>query len=123
MNTPPLENAWAVLLSSSPYYHNYRHLSNILSLYVQLKRFGFSDDRIIVMSAFDAACDDRNVHRGVLYSSIDNDVNVYRDDIEIDYKGSEVNVNSFIQLLNGRHSHSVPLYKRLLSDENSNVLM
>ena len=47
----------AVLVSSSRYWHNYRHVSNVLSLYNLLKTGGrFTDDNIILMIADDVPC-------------------------------------------------------------------
>ena len=56
-------------------------------------------------------------------SDLDTAINVYGDDIEVDYRGYEVTPENFIRILTGRHDKSVPRSKRLLSDENSNVFL
>lgn len=43
--------------------------------------------------------------------------------VEVDYRGYEVNVESVIRVLTDRVADSVPQSKRLLSDENSRVLI
>lgn len=42
------------------YWFNYRHASNIFSLYHSVKRLGIPDERIIAMNADDFACNPRN---------------------------------------------------------------
>jgi len=54
----------AVIVSSSRYLFNYRHVTNALSIYQLLKRGGISDDNIILMLADDIPCNMRNPFRG-----------------------------------------------------------
>ena len=42
------------------YWFNYRHASNIFSLYHSIKKLGIPDERIIAMDADDFACNPRN---------------------------------------------------------------
>jgi glycosylphosphatidylinositol transamidase (GPIT) subunit GPI8 len=44
------ENNWFVLVDTSRYIFNYRHFSNVLALYQQLRKFGIKDDRIILLA-------------------------------------------------------------------------
>jgi len=41
----------------------------------------------------------------------------------VDYRGYEVNVETFIRVLTGRHGSTTARSKRLLTDENSNILI
>ena len=50
----------AVIVSSSRYWFNYRHVTNALSIYHLLKRGGMTDDNIILMLADDIPCNMRN---------------------------------------------------------------
>ena len=97
----------AVLVSSSRYWHNYRHVSNVLSLYNLLKTGGkFSDDNIILMIADDIPCDGRNPHKNAIYpeyARTGSGNSVYDADVEIDYRGTDVTVESFLRVLVGRH--------------------
>jgi hypothetical protein len=43
-------NNWAVLVCTSRFWFNYRHIANTLSLYRTVKRLGIPDSRIIVPS-------------------------------------------------------------------------
>ncbi|PHJ20136.1 peptidase c13 family protein [Cystoisospora suis] len=45
------------------------------------------------------------------------------EEVEVDYRGDEVQVDAFLRLLAGRHSPDTPRGKRLLTDENSHVLV
>ena len=44
---------WAVLVCSSRYWFNYRHVANALSIYRTVKRLGIPDSHIILMLADD----------------------------------------------------------------------
>ncbi|XP_053992994.1 GPI-anchor transamidase-like [Hylaeus volcanicus] len=113
---------WAVLVSTSRFYTNYRHTANVLAVYQGIRRLGIPNSHIILMLADGVACDPRNPSPGVIYSCSPGQ-NAYLDDIEIDYKGLEVTEESFRRVLTGRHSSFTPQSKRLLSDSNSNVLI
>eukprot|EP00729_Bicosta_minor_P006274 gene6274-24395_t len=101
------------------------HESNALAMYKTVKKLGVPDSRIILMMSEGFACNPRNIYPGRMYSNSDLDtaINVYGDDIEVDYRGYEVTPENFIRILTGRHDKSVPRSKRLLSDENSNVFL
>jgi len=50
-------------------------------------------------------------------------MNLYGDNIEVDYRGYDVNVETFTRLLTDRVDDSIPLSKRLLTDDRSNILI
>jgi GPI-anchor transamidase subunit K len=63
--TPPRGNHtsnWAVLVCTSAYWYNYRHMANTLSLYRTVRRLGVPDSNIILMLADDVACNARNAY-------------------------------------------------------------
>ena len=134
--TSPLASAehtsnWAVLVSTSRFWFNYRHLANVLSLYRTVKRLGIPDSQILLMLPDDMACNPRNAFPGTVYSNSDRKVDLYGDKqdggggggIEVDYRGYEVTVENFIRLLTDRWDASQPRSKRLLTDAGSNVLV
>lgn len=53
---------WAVLVATSKYWYNYRHMANTLSFYRTVKRLGIPDSNIILMLAEDVACNPRNAY-------------------------------------------------------------
>ncbi|KAF9648376.1 hypothetical protein BDM02DRAFT_3168591 [Thelephora ganbajun] len=116
-------NNWAVLVCASRYWFNYRHMANALGMYRTVKRLGIPDSNIILMLADDAACNNRNKFPGNVYANPGQDLDLYGDNIEVDYRGYEVTVENFIRLLTGRVDPSVPRTKRLLTDDRSNIFV
>ncbi|KAK7304134.1 hypothetical protein RJT34_15206 [Clitoria ternatea] len=116
-------NNWAVLVCTSRYWFNYRHMANTLSLYRTVKRLGIPDERIILMLADDVACNARNKYPGQVFNNENHRLNLYGDNVEVDYRGYEVTVENFLRVLTGRHETAVPRSKRLLSDEGSHILL
>ena len=114
---------WAVLVSTSRFWFNYRHLANTLSLYRTVKRLGIPDSQILLMLPDDMACNPRNVFPGVVYSNSDRRMDLYGENVEVDYRGYEVTVENFIRLLTDRWEDGVPASKRLQTDEGSNILI
>jgi GPI-anchor transamidase subunit K len=116
-------NNWAVLVSTSRFWFNYRHLSNTLSLYRTVKRLGIPDSQILLLLPDDMACNPRNAFPGTVYSNADRRMDLYGENVEVDYRGYEVTVENFIRLLTDRWEDGVPRSKRLNSDEGSNILI
>ncbi|XVF42258.1 hypothetical protein PTKIN_Ptkin01aG0346300 [Pterospermum kingtungense] len=116
-------NNWAVLVCTSRFWFNYRHMANTLSLYRTVKRLGIPDERIILMLADDMACNTRNKYPAQVFNNENHRLNLYGDNVEVDYRGYEVTVENFLRVLTGRHENAVPRSKRLLSDEGSHILL
>lgn len=116
-------NNWAVLVSTSRFWFNYRHLANTLSLYRTVKRLGIPDSQILLLLPDDMACNPRNAFPGTVYSNADRQTDLYGTNIEVDYRGYEVTVENFIRLLTDRWPADVPASKRLNTDSGSNILV
>lgn len=116
-------NNWAVLVDTSRFWFNYRHVANVLSIYRSVKRLGIPDSQIILMVADDMACNPRNPRPAAVFNNRDQHIDVYGDDVEVDYRGYEVTVENFVRLLTGRVPDGTPRSKRLLTDAGSNVLI
>lgn len=114
---------WAVLVSTSRFWFNYRHLANVLSLYRTVKRLGIPDSQIILMLPDDMACNPRNAFPGAVFNNADRALDLYGDNIEVDYRGYEVTVENFIRLMTDRVGEDIPRSKRLMTDERSNILV
>jgi len=114
---------WAVLVDTSRFWFNYRHVANVLSIYRTVKKLGIPDSHIILMLADDMACNPRNVYPGHIFNNENKKLNLYGENIEVDYRGYEVTVANLIRVLTGRHSPEVPRSKRLLTDDRSNILV
>lgn len=142
---------WAVIVSTSKYWFNYRHNADALTFYHAIKRQGIPDDHIILMLPEDVACSAKNIIPGhvinqpnisfsfpsalFLYNepispreqyaeTRDFEAkNLYNEEtIQVDYKGDEVTVDNFLRILTNRHDPYTPRNKRLLSNKNSNIL-
>lgn len=110
-------------MDTSRFWFNYRHVANALSFYRSVKRLGIPDSQIILMLADDMACNPRNPQAASVYNNANEEIDVYGDDVEVDYRGYEVTVENFIRVLTGRLPENTPRSKRLLTDERSNVLI
>jgi phosphatidylinositol glycan class K len=108
-------NNWAVLACTSRFWFNYRHIANVLSIYRNVKRLGIPDSNIIMMLADDVACDPRNVLAATVFNRAGRQIDLYGDNIEVDYRGYEVTVENFIRLLTGKSF--IPLIRTTGSDE------
>lgn len=71
----------------------------------------------------DMACNPRNAFPGTVYNNADRAIDLYGDNIEVDYRGYEVTVENFIRLLTDRVGEDMPRSKRLLTDDRSNILV
>ncbi|CAG9533221.1 unnamed protein product [Cercopithifilaria johnstoni] len=121
--TPGHTNNWAILVCTSRFWFNYRHVANVLSLYHSVKRLGIPDSNIILMLADDMPCNARNPKPGAVYNNKYERINLYGVEVEVDYRGYEVSVENFMRLMTGRIHPATPRSKRLLSDHQSNVLI
>ena len=121
----------AVIVSSSRYWFNYRHVTNALSIYHLLKRGGISDDNIILMLADDIPCNKRNVHRGKIFArgAKSGEGEDLMKDVQVDFSGTDVTVDAFLRVLLGRplpgHRENKGAHRRLLPtmDESTNVFV
>lgn len=75
------------------------------------------------MLADDMACNARNNYPAQVFNNENHQLNLYGDNVEVDYRGYEVTVENFLRVLTGRHENAVPRSKRLLSDEGSHILL
>jgi glycosylphosphatidylinositol transamidase (GPIT) subunit GPI8 len=112
---------FAIIVSSSRYWFNYRHTSNALAIYKSLRNRNVSDDHILLYLAEQHACDSRNSMRAGRIvngrdrsgSSDSDDSNVLLNDIEVDYSGLECSQESVIRAITGRHFPNTPSNRRL----------
>jgi phosphatidylinositol glycan class K len=134
---------WAVIVSTSKYFFNYRHNADALSLYRTIKSLGIPDSNIILMLPEDVACTAKNVVPGTVYNSANafssrqkglynhpdydknHDPNNLYDEnsMEIDYKGDDVTVENFLRVLTNRHHPTTTRNKRLATNANSNLFI
>ncbi|MEI7893431.1 MAG: C13 family peptidase, partial [Myxococcales bacterium] len=97
---------WAVLISGSRGWENYRHQADVLAQYQFLRGQGLSDDRIVLIVQDDLAQAPQNSEPGVV-RNVPNGPNVMRD-VRIDYRPSDLSVADLLSVLLGTSSARVP---------------
>ena len=110
-------NIHALILNSSRYWFNYRHANNALGIYHLLKQNGIPDDNIILMLADEYAANPRNPYKNRMHANGVTSESWYSDNSEVDYRGSDVTVQVFLDALTG----AAP--KALKTDRNSKLLI
>ena len=116
-------SVWAVIVGSSQYWHNYRHVSNALTMYDAVRSLGVPDSQIVLMLAGDTPCDARNAAPGRVVNARLDGPNLYRPDIEVDYRGAEVTAEAFLRVLTDTLPADTPASRRLGSGAASRVLV
>ena len=116
-------SVWAVIVGSSQYWHNYRHVSNALTMYDAVRSLGVPDSQIVLMLAGDTPCDARNAAPGRVVNARLDGPNLYRPDIEVDYRGAEVTAEAFLRVLTDTLPADTPASRRLGSGAGSRVLV
>lgn len=75
--------------------------------YRTVKRLGIPDSNIILMLADDVACNSRNRFPGAVFSNPRRNLDLYGDNIEVDYRGYDVTVENLLRVLTGIFVHSL----------------
>ncbi len=70
-------------------------------MYRTVKRLGIPDSNIILMLADDVACNPRNIFSARVYNNAMKALDLYGEDVEVDYRGYDVTVENFIRVLTG----------------------
>lgn len=126
---PTHSSNYAVVLSSSRYWFNYRHTANALTMYQFLKRKGgLDDDHIILMLADEYAANPRNPFKNRIFTQGKNGgEELYDEFTEIDYRGDDVTVENLAHVLLGTTSKETGMSQEPLpvlnSDADSNILL
>ena len=61
-----------------------------------------SDSQIVLFLSDDMACNGRNGEPGAVFNHRDKVLDLYGNEIEVDFRGEEVTVQNLIRLLTGR---------------------
>ena len=104
---PALTNQYALLVHASTEFKNYRHLSDVLSVYQQLKRNGFDDDHIILIADRSVADDPTNPEPGTIRATIGGPDLMAG--AVIDYDASKLTAGDVTRILTGQRSDYTPV--------------
>lgn len=116
---PEQKDRWAVVVGASDDWANYRHQADALAMYQVLKRHGYDDNHIILITEDNIAYHPKNIHPGTVKIRPEGE-NVY-ENVTIDYKLSDLSFNDFMNVLQGKKSERLP--KVVSSTGNDNVLI
>lgn len=116
---PQLDDRWALLIAASKGWPNYRFQADVFAMYQLLRQHGYAGDHIVLICEDDVANNAKNPYPGELRVS-DAGENLYNPNA-VDYRLSDISVNDFADILQGRSSERLP--KVIKSDNNDNVLV
>ena len=119
INYPALTDQYAVLVQGSNGWENYRHEADVLNIYQMLKRNGYDDDHIILVSSDDVANASENTDRGAVRT--DPDGANLREGAVIDYKNADLTPADIVNILKGEKTDRTPVV--LPADAGQNVLL
>jgi glycosylphosphatidylinositol transamidase (GPIT) subunit GPI8 len=121
-NLPELTDRWAVVISPSTSWENYRHQADAFAMYQTLRRHGYDDDHIVLIVEDNLADDPRNNYPGQIFvesaGALGDDV---RQDAVVDYHFSQLTPDDLADILMGRQSERLPHV--IHSDSTSNVFV
>ena len=103
----PLKDQYALLVHASTGFKNYRHLSDVLSVYQQLKLGGFDDDHIILIADRSVADDLKNPEPGTVRATIGGPDLMAG--AQIDYDASQLSAVEVLRILMGQRSDKLPV--------------
>ena len=118
INYPALTDQYAVLVQGSNGWMNYRHEADVLNIYQMLKRNGYDDDHIILVSADDVANASENSDKGAVRT--DPGGKNLREGAVIDYKNADLTPQDIVNILKGEKTDRTPVV--LPKDAGQNVL-
>jgi len=120
---PELTDNWAVIISPSTTWANYRHQADAFAMYQLLTEAGYDEDHIVLIVEDNLANDERNKYPGKIYiNAIEDESDLDFDQREgavVDYHFSQITRDDVADIMLGRQSDRLP--KVIHSTENSNV--
>ena len=121
---PALTDQYAVLVQGSDGYINYRHQADVLNIYQALRRGGYPDDHIILITDATMAQHDRNPQPGTVRTAPGGpDLLGGTDQLPkavVDYDSRDLSASDIADILMGRASSRLPVV--LPQDAGNNVL-
>lgn len=101
---PEVEDHWALLVSPSTTWANYRHQADVMAMYQLLRKHGYDDDHIVVVCEDNLANSPENVYTGKIY--VENPTNNYQaddvhKDLMVDYHFSDLQIDDIRRIILG----------------------
>lgn len=111
-----VQNTWAVIAVGSSGFSNYRHQADGCHAYHVLRKSGVHAEQIIVMMQDDIATSPENPFPGKLFNRNGTDSPDVYSGCHIDYRGSIVTANLFVNVITGNES-AVPKGGKVLKSK------
>ena len=113
---PAVTDHWAVVISPSTTWANYRHQADAFAMYQTLRNHGYDDDHIVLIVEDNLADDSRNVFPGKIFverSSNPQETDpLVNDDVRkgavVDYHFSQLTRDDIADIMLGRQSDRLP---------------
>ena len=113
---PDVTDHWAVVISPSTSWANYRHQADAFAMYQTLRRHGYDDDHIVLIVEDNLANDERNAFPGQIFVErssnphetdplVNDDV---RENAVVDYHFSQLTRDDLADIMLGRQSDRLP---------------
>ena len=113
---PAVTDHWAVVISPSTTWANYRHQADAFAMYQTLRRHGYDDDHIVLIVEDNLANHTSNKFPGQIFVERSDDPNIHDDlvnmdvrkDAVVDYHFSELTPDDVGDIMLGRQSERLP---------------
>lgn len=106
-NLPACTDHWALLISPSTSWANYRHQADVFAMYQLLKKHGYDDEHIIVIAEDNLAdCKENADYPGQIFVENGGD-NVHKD-VKVDYHFSDLTREDIADIMLGKQSARLP---------------
>ncbi len=113
---PKLTDSWAVIVSPSTTWSNYRHQADAFAIYQGLRHYGYDDDHIVLIVEDNLANDSRNTFPGQIFvergdnPAQDNPLMNFdvRQNAVVDYSFTQLQPEDLADIMMGRASERLP---------------
>ena len=103
-NLPDVEDHWALLVSPSTTWANYRHQADVMAMYQLLRKHGYDDDHIVLVCEDNLANSPENVYPGKIYVENPTDNNPADDvhkNLVVDYHFTDLQIDDIRRIILG----------------------
>ncbi len=113
---PAVTDHWAVVISPSTTWANYRHQADAFAMYQTLRQHGYEDDHIILIAQDNLANDQRNKFPGQIFVERSDDASTsdmlvnfdVRQNAKVDYHFEDLTPDDVGDIMLGRQSDRLP---------------